>query len=140
MAKIKDLSPKLKGLRSAEDEIRYQLPPGEVPIGQRQGGLEMYSNKFKRGYGDLVFGNDDNGIWLGAAEFADAPFSVDYEGNMIASSATLGDYLTKAGTDQGLTGSIDVGGSGSITIDGVNVRIIMNDGSDDRLLIGDDGN
>jgi len=39
------------------------------------------------GYGSKVFRGDRSGIWLGASKFTDAPFSVDMEGNVIATSA-----------------------------------------------------
>lgn len=193
MEKIKDLSPKLK-TKSAEDELRVQYQAGELPFGQNLGGTQMYSSAFKRGYGDAVFGSDNNGIWLGAADFKDAKFSVDMEGNLIAKSAdfsgagytklkifkqtsiptsvSIGDLwfdtddnnklyraasvgadqitsgeweavddqraadaLLKSATAQNLTGDVQVG-TGNVKIDGANKRIIINDGSNDRILIG----
>lgn len=134
MAKTKDLSPKLP----------YSLPPAEVELavpvtqqsmGERIGGLSMYSNTFKRGYGDAVFGSSEEGIWLGAADFEDAPFAVDMEGNVIATSLNLSQYLTKTGTGQALTGSVNVGNS-NVLIDGVNNRIVINDGTTNRIVIG----
>lgn len=86
MAQPKNLSPKFK-IPNAEKELQLQM--GQVPMASRQGGLDLFSNKFKRGYGDAVFGSDENGIWLGKAEFADAPFSVDMLGQMIASLITI---------------------------------------------------
>lgn len=62
-------------------------------------------------------------------------FTVDNQGNMVASSATFGQYLSKAGTSQALAGDIQVG-NGNVKIDGANKRIIINDGSNDRILIG----
>jgi len=44
------------------------------------------------GFGAQVFRADQQGIWLGAEQFTGAPFSVDMQGNLIASSATLGQY------------------------------------------------
>lgn len=41
------------------------------------------------GYGSKVLRVDDQGIWLGAATFASAPFSVDMDGNIVATSLTL---------------------------------------------------
>ena len=97
MAKIKNLSPSFK-IPIAEKELALQL--GQIPMGVQQGGLNMYSNKFKRGYGDAVFGSDENGMWLGASEWDTAPFRVDMNGNLVASSATFGQYLSKAGISQ----------------------------------------
>jgi len=47
----------------------------------------MYSARFIRGYGDKVFGSSDLGIWLGAADWGDAPFRVNMDGDVVASSA-----------------------------------------------------
>ena len=248
MAKIKDLTPKLKTkLKTAEQEFRQEYQAGELPFGQNIGGTQMFSNVFKRGYGDAVFGSSELGIWLGAADFADAPFQVDMDGNVIASSADFSgagytkinifrqasistsvsvgdlwfdsddnnrmyraasagadeikageweevatpsvtvfaqdsvptalavgdlwydtndsnkpyraasigadeikagewelindlraaDALLKAGSSQTLTGDIQVG-AGNVIIDGANARILINDGMNDRILIGYD--
>lgn len=45
------------------------------------------------GFGSKVFRGDRRGIWLGAEEPADAPFWVDMEGNMVATSLDLSNYL-----------------------------------------------
>lgn len=87
------------------------------------------------GAGNVAFKADSSGIWLGADRFADAPFSVDMNGNIIAQSLGLGNYVTKTDTGQNLTGSVNLGTS-SVILDGVNKRIIINDGSNDRILIG----
>ena len=86
--KIKDLSPKFK-IPSSERELTLKV--GQVPMGSQQGGLNLFSNKFRRGAGDAVFGSDERGIWLGGAEFPDAPFQVSMEGEMVAKSATFKD-------------------------------------------------
>lgn len=80
MAKAKDLSPKLSGIKPAEIEL--EMPLGQMQMGQNLGGLSVFSNTFKRGYGSAVFGSDENGIWLGAADFIDAPFRVNMQGEM----------------------------------------------------------
>jgi len=87
MVKIKDLSSRFD-IPDAEKEL--ELLMGQIPMGSQQGGLSLYSNKFKRGYGNAVFGSDENGIWLGAAEFAAAPFRVNMQGDVVASSADFG--------------------------------------------------
>lgn len=109
----------------------------------------------KIGQGDQAFKGDQSGIWLGANKFADAPFSVDMDGNIIATTLNLSAYATvtdlntvsgnlssldgnalkKDSTTQVLAGKIIVGDN-KITIDGVNKRIIINDGTNDRILIG----
>jgi len=47
------------------------------------------------GSGTSVMSADQDGIWLGAKRFVDAPFSVDMQGNVTATSLSLG---TLAGT------------------------------------------
>ena len=117
MAKPADLTPKFN-LKTAEREL--ELPLGTIEMGQRIGGVQMYSNVFKRGYGDAVFGSDENGIWLGAADYIDAPFRVAMDGSILSRS---------------------IEGNGQILIDGANVRITMvDDDGDTRGLWGDDGN
>lgn len=108
----KDLSAKFS-LKNADSELT--IPYGATVMGENVGGLTMYSNSFKRGYGNNIFGSDENGIWLGAADFVDAPFSVSIDGKII----------TRA-TD----------GTGSITINSTDKTILINDGTNDRVLIG----
>jgi len=91
------------------------------------------------GFGDKSFKSDDQGIWLGANFFADAPFSVDMLGNITASSLDLSTYVSKTGTNEQVSGTIRLGtgtGAASIILDGGNKRIIINDGTNDRILIG----
>jgi len=87
------------------------------------------------GAGSKVFRGDQSGIWLGASKFADAPFSVDMDGNIVASTATFGQYISKAGTSQTLTGDFNLNDA-NVKIDGANKRILINDGTNDRILIG----
>lgn len=88
MAKIKDLTPKGTKLKTAEQEFQEQFS-GNLPFGQNMGGTQMYSNVFKRGYGDAVFGSDSNGIWLGAADFASAPNRQYMDGSVVFTKATI---------------------------------------------------
>ena len=90
------------------------------------------------GSGSKVFRVDEQGMWLGAEKFQNAPFRVDMQGNLYASSATIGNYLSKAGLNQILTGSIYVGNpnGGYVYIDGANVRILMHDGNTNRAVWG----
>jgi hypothetical protein len=106
-----DLTPTFK-VSSAESEL--YVPEGTATIGQSSGGLSLFSNRFVRGYGNEVFGSDQNGIWLGAADFADAPFRVGMDGNI---------YLQSA--------------DGKLVIDTVNNRIVIYDADDvARVLLG----
>ena len=88
---MKDISPKLN-IMSAEIEMLDNV--FQPSIGQRIGGLSMFSNVFKRGYGAKVFGSDENGIWLGAADFPTAPFRVTMTGDIYASSAQFPNLVT----------------------------------------------
>lgn len=54
-------------------------------------------NELQVGMGDTVMRVDQQGLWLGAERFADAPFSVDMDGNVIASNITLGGYVPTGG-------------------------------------------
>lgn len=77
MAKIKDISSKFN-IPTAEIELSLDL--GTVEIGQRIGGISTFSNIFKRGYGNDIFGVSEEGMWLGAANFEDAPIRMYFNG------------------------------------------------------------
>ena len=47
-------------------------------------------NELQVGMGSSVLRVDQSGLWLGAERFADAPFSVDMQGNVTATSLSLG--------------------------------------------------
>jgi hypothetical protein len=68
-------------------------------------------NSIQIGAGTKAFKGDSSGIWLGANKFADAPFSVDLNGNVVANS-----LLSKTATGQAFSGSI-------LISDGTNTRI-----------------
>jgi hypothetical protein len=60
------------------------------PVGKVHGKNYMWHIWSMRiGAGDTVFSSDISGIWLGAKAFADAPFSVDMEGNLVATSVSI---------------------------------------------------
>lgn len=86
------------------------------PVG-KQAGADTLSNiqSMAIGMGSKAFHGDSSGIWLGGVKFEDARFSVDMDGNIIISSATTG---------------------AKITISSINKNIIVNDGTNDRVLIG----
>lgn len=112
MARVANLSPKLSSLKPASQEL--MLEPGVMEMGQRIGGISAYSNAFKRGYGDKIFGSSDEGIWLGKADFENAPFRVDMLGRLFTQSE-----------------------NGNIVIDTVNNRIVVfDDQGVPRILIG----
>lgn len=65
------------------------------------------------GQGSNVWRADASGMWMGADKWADAPFRVDMLGNVYIKSP-----------------------AGNIIIDAINNRIIINDGTDDIILLG----
>jgi hypothetical protein len=54
------------------------------------GTMEANASSMAIGNGSAVFRADQSGIWLGAEQFANAPFKVDMSGNLTATSADLG--------------------------------------------------
>lgn len=62
-----------------------------LPVKEGIGGLDYLNNvmALQIGQGSKVLRSDESGLWLGGSRFADAPFSVDMEGNMRAESATF---------------------------------------------------
>lgn len=106
---IKDISPKTAGIRAAGTEL--YVPPLDVPIGQLIGGSQMFSNSSKSGSGNQVFGQDLNGIWLGAADFADAPFSVSLKGDILIRNGANASFF-----DAKVLGFSDGSGNWSIII------------------------
>ena len=115
------------------------------------------------GFGSRVFRVDREGLWAGAERFADAPFSVDWDGNMVATSLDLSGYLQigEALSDIGagnITGTYIA--SGAITtaklsataIDGMTItgalirtsssggRVVMDDSTDSLRVYDTSGN
>jgi len=116
-----------------KDISRRSLPYSDGKIGgqdylDRVAGMQV-------GEGTKVMRMDQSGMWLGAATFAAAPFSVDMQGNVTATSATFSAYLSKAGTSQSLTGDFNLN-DGNVKVDGANKRFLINDGTNDRVLLG----
>lgn len=72
-------------------------------------------NEFSSGAGSTVVKTNSFGFFVGADNFSDAPFSVDYEGNMTAEEGTFGGSLSAAtGT---FTGKVEIkDGSGNVVI------------------------
>lgn len=83
--------------------------------------------------GDLWYDtNDNNKVYRAASIGADAITAGEWEA---VDDLRAADAILKAGSAQTLSGDIQVG-NGNVKIDGVNKRIIINDGSYDRILIG----
>ena len=97
-----------------------------------------YVQNLKRlivGSGDQVMKADQNGLFLGNANFADAPFSVTYAGVMTISSGG-GSVIPFNNISAGTNANVLNVGVANVKIDGANKRIIINDGTNDRVLIG----
>ena len=70
--------------------FRSPIPPySDMPY---KGGSNIRNLKeLKVGGGDDVLIVNKEGLFMGADNFTDAPFSVDYDGDIIANSITLAD-------------------------------------------------
>lgn len=62
-------------------------------------GANLFSNvkQLQVGFGSRVFRADRDGMWAGAETFATAPWKVDWDGNMTASSVTISGYIPTGG-------------------------------------------
>ena len=111
--------------------------------------------ELQAGSGDTSFNVNESGIWLGAKKFVDAPFSVDMNGQVVASSliisgfvptggaaADINDNTTEINGGKIVTGSInaskittgtltaDMISSGTLTVDSGLVGITVKSGGD----------
>ena len=77
-----------------------------------------YFKNMEVGAGNKTMKMDERGMWLGHAVFENAPFRVDMEGNFYL-------YSTE-------------NGGGFIKISADLTQILVNDGDNDRILIGRD--
>lgn len=80
MSKTKDLSSTFNRIPVASQEL--SIPLGTVQMGQRMGGVAMYSNALKRGYGNSTFGVGDKGLWLGSPDYDTAPYKISLAGEV----------------------------------------------------------
>jgi hypothetical protein len=76
-------------------DVSNQIFQVETPLGQGNTNF----NSVGIGTGSKVFRADSSGIWLGASEYANAPFRVDMNGNVTMTSASIGGYVQKIGGD-----------------------------------------
>lgn len=67
------------------------------------------------GAGDKVMRADESGLWLGASEFASAPFRVDMSGNVYASSLTASGYISVGGAAADVNANATTVDGGKIT-------------------------
>lgn len=83
MAEIKTINP-------YTDLPGASVPP-EDPTLNAEGGFGVF-NQMQVGSGSVAYKMDRQGFWLGGRTFADAIFSVDMYGNLVAKSATIAGY------------------------------------------------
>lgn len=112
MSKPKDLSRNFSKLPTAEQEL--QIPMLNASPGENVGGVSMYGNSLRRGSGDEMFGVDERGLWLGAADFDNALFRVSMLGLM--------NLLSQDGK--------------ALKISAEDNEFIVNDGTNDIIHIG----
>jgi hypothetical protein len=75
-----------------------------------------YFKNIEVGAGAKTFKMDERGQWMGASDFSDAPFRIDMQGNFyLYASDSSGGYIKISADLQ---------------------QIIVNDGTNDRILIG----
>lgn len=130
---LKDISPKITGVRSAATELYTQ--PLDIPIGQLLGGSQMFSNSSRSGSGNNIFGRDARGIWLGAADFENAPFRVDMQGNSVLTSAIIAGSIFVGGAENGQIIVKDALGATIIILDNTGIEI-----DNGKLTIKDQNN
>lgn len=83
--------------------------------------------------GDLwVDTNDSNKLYRAASVGADAITAGEW---VLYNDTRAADAVLKAGTGQTITGNFNLN-SANVLLDGANKRIIINDGTNDRVLIG----
>lgn len=72
-------------------------------------GEDVFRNlkELQIGAGDTVFRVDRSGIWLGASTFEDAPFSVDMDGNIVATSIVVPSLRTATSGERIEIGTTD---------------------------------
>lgn len=91
--------------------------PLENPDLYNRKGAGFFTNvkQLQVGFGSKVFRVDRDGMWAGAADFASAPWRVDWDGNMTASSITISGYVPTGGALNDTQTSIGSGGLSAIT-------------------------
>lgn len=104
------------------------------------GGLDQNFRELSAGAGSELFKVNKDGVFVGATNFVDAPFSVDFLGALVASGATIsGTINATSGT---FSGTITVSGaltvSGSITV-GTGVETIVLNGANGDMLFKNSG-
>lgn len=128
----------------------YDILPQEPAEGIKGNDFLNAVKSLQVGFGSQVLRIDREGLWLGAAEFSSAPFSVDMLGNMVATSLDLSAYLQVGQALGDVQGTIfdlsdidtDLGVITAGTLIGIEVRgsLIRTSTSGDRIEIDDGTN
>jgi hypothetical protein len=71
----------------------YEMVPQQEAGGNKGNVFLEAVKSLQVGFGSKVLRIDRDGLWLGAEDFASAPFSVDMEGNLVATSLDLSGFL-----------------------------------------------
>jgi len=71
----------------------YEMLPQKEAGGNKGNDFLEAVKSLQVGFGSKVLRIDRDGLWLGAEDFASAPFSVDMEGNLVATSLDLSGFL-----------------------------------------------
>jgi hypothetical protein len=82
----------------------FELPYTELPKDQPQTG-QSFKNLKEIKVGKAQMAVDNDGMYLGADKFSEAPFRVDYDGNMTATAGTFSGGGTFSGALSGATGT-----------------------------------
>jgi len=120
----------------APDQIEVKTYDELIVIGDISGQNIIASNikggTLNVGSGDKVLKYDSRyGFWLGDANFDDAPFSVDLEGNVIATSATITGVITATTGKIGGTANYWDITAGAITAVSASADVMINYGKTD---------
>ena len=98
----------------AEKDIFQNITPPKPMDKPDESYQDLRGKKFEVGTGDKATRADERGFWMGATNPEDAPFYIDTDGNVTIKGA----------------------GGAKFKIDSQTGSIIINDGRNDRILIG----
>lgn len=125
----------------------YEMTPQSAAEGIKGNNFLNAVKSLQVGFGTQVLRIDRDGLWLGAADFASAPFSVDMAGNITATSLGLSNFLSVGQALGDVQGSIfdlsdvntDLGVITAGTLIGLEVRggLIRTSTSGGRVEIDD---
>ena len=94
MTKIIDLTPKHFPIIPAKEKIELPMSlKDDVDLVPLLGGSRIGASETIRGAGNKILKIGEKGIWLGNANFEDAPFKVDMNGIIEAKRLTLKNFI-----------------------------------------------